>query len=75
MRLEMLELLNMLHKGIITLEVLTNALVQEAGAAPDEAAADIMRTLARSHRVKILEMQAQFAALKQVYSERYYRDA
>lgn len=43
--------------------------------APDEAAADIMLTVARGHRVKVLEMQGQFAALKKVYSERFHREA
>lgn len=78
MRLEMLAYLDTLDKGIIALEVVVNELIQAAEVSPDEAAADIMLTIARGHRVRILEMQGQFAALKQDYcnySERYHRDA
>jgi hypothetical protein len=75
MRLEMLTYLNTLHRGIITLEAVVNELIHAAGVSVDGDAADIMLTLARGHRVKILEMQGQFAALKQLYSERYHREA
>lgn len=75
MRLEMLSYLNTLHGGIIALEVVADELVRASGMVSDEAAADIMLTVARGHRVKILEMQGQFAALKEVYSERYHREA
>lgn len=70
----MLSYLYTLHSGIIALEVMVDELVRAAEASQDEAA-DIMLTVARSHRVKILEMQGQFAALKKVYSERYHREA
>jgi hypothetical protein len=75
MRLEMLSFLNTLRSGIIALEVVAEELVRAAEASPDEAAADIMLTVACGHRVKILEMQGQFAALKKFYSERYHREA
>jgi hypothetical protein len=49
-------------------------LVQAAEMPPD-ATTDIVLAIVRDHRVKILEMQGQFAALKKVYSERYHREA
>jgi len=70
MRLEMLNYLNTLDRGIVALEVVAAELVRAASVTPDEAA-DIMLPLARRHRVRILEMQGQFAALKEIYSERY----
>ncbi|MGX9981765.1 hypothetical protein [Methylobacterium fujisawaense] len=70
MRLEMLELLNTLHKDIVALEMRVAELVQAAEATPDEVAADIMLTVARGDRVKILEMQGRLAALKKGYFER-----
>jgi flagellar motility protein MotE (MotC chaperone) len=75
MRLELLAYLDTVHKGIVTLEVLADELIRAVEEAPDEDAADIMRSLARSDRVKILELEGQFAALKQDYSERYHREA
>jgi hypothetical protein len=74
MRLKLLSYLNALHKGIIALEVMVDELIQAAEMPPNETT-DIMLTIVRDHRVKILEMQGQFAALKKVYSERYHREA
>lgn len=75
MRPAMLSLLNTLDSGIIALEVVADELVRAAEVALDEAAADIMLTVTRGHRGKILEMQGQFAALKKVCSERFQREA
>lgn len=74
MRVEMLSDLNRIHSGIISLEVMVHELVRAAEVAPADAA-DILLAFARGDRVKILEMQGQFAALKKVYSERYHREA
>lgn len=74
MRLKLLSYLNALHKGIIALEVMVDELVQAAEMSPNETT-DIMLAIVRDHRVKILEMQGQFSALKKVYSERYHREA
>jgi hypothetical protein len=74
MRLEMLSHLNRLQSGMVSLEVMAHELVRAAEVSPADAA-DILLAVARGHRVKILEMQGQFAALKKVYSERYHREA
>jgi len=71
----MLSYLDTLDRGIIAPEALAGELVRAAELARDEAVAGIMLTVARGHRVRILEMHGQFAALKKVYSERYHREA
>lgn len=75
MRLEMLAYLDTLHKGIVALEVMADELIEAARTSTDPDAADIMVTVARRHRIRVLEMQGQFAALKKVYSERYHDES
>ncbi|XYD07077.1 hypothetical protein R1A27_18145 [Methylobacterium sp. NMS12] len=71
MRQEMLARLNTLEKAIIKLEIRVDELLHEVEVAPDETSTSTMRALARGHRLQVLEMQSQFAVLKQKYAGRY----
>ncbi|MCJ2021775.1 hypothetical protein MKK84_30925 [Methylobacterium sp. E-065] len=71
----MLAYLKTLHRGVITLGALLNRLIHAVGVSVDGDAADIILALVRGHPVRNLEMQGQFAAFKQLYSERYHREA
>jgi len=72
MRREMLELLNTLASGVIALNTLADDLVQAAATVDDASTADLLRSVARQHRVRALEMQGQFAVLSADYAERFH---
>lgn len=73
MRLELLTRLDALHKDIIASEIMADELAMAAGSPGGELDAGGMLAAARNQRVRILEMQGQFAALKKAYDERYHR--
>lgn len=72
MRREMLEQLNTLASGIVALNALADKLVEVAAMVDDPAAVEVMRGVARQHRVRALEMQGQFAVLSADYAERFH---
>lgn len=72
MRREMLELLNTLASGVIALNALADKLVEAAATVDDPTAVEVMRGVARQHRVRAMEMQGQFAVLSADYAERFH---
>ncbi|WP_066926209.1 hypothetical protein [Methylobacterium sp. CCH5-D2] len=71
MQAKMLDLLRILANGRVGEEVIASELAEESAQAEhvgDTGTAAILRDLSRRHRVKVLELDGQFAALEQQYA-------
>ena len=71
---DLLPLIEKLMESIAALEPTVDDLLFAAHQVADPSAAEVLRSVARRHRVKILEMQGQFAALAERYVDEVYRE-
>ncbi|TNC05220.1 hypothetical protein FF100_36025 [Methylobacterium terricola] len=70
-RFEMLDLMRTIANGLIGVEVMADYMAEvsaELDAAGDKDAANVLRMLARNHRVRFLELQGQLAAASVDYA-------
>lgn len=75
MRAEMLDLMRVLANGLVGEEALAEVCAREAAqreAWGERDAADVLREVARMHRVKALELDGQLAALRAEYTVRFH---
>lgn len=75
LREAMLGRMKVLRTNIEASNTIADELMRSANLLDGQPVAQVLRGRAQRRRVKVLEMQGQFAALKKVYSERYHREA